>query len=280
MRLYRTADGLARGEGGELLLLDLPHPDIGALLADDIELARGARVTRRIPEAEASLLAPEAAPGTVVIGGASYLDHIVEAGMPMPGAPVFITITGDQVVGPNSVVELPAEAPDRVDYEAELVIVIGKAGSDIPIAEAWSHVAGFTAVNDVSARDVQLEGMTDGVITDVAKMARGKTFPTFKPMGPALVTVDEFAQPLDLSITTRINGELRQNGRTSKLLFSVPQFIQTVSASVPLAVGDVILTGSPAGIALATGKYLRAGDVIDIEIEGIGQLHNKVVANR
>jgi 2-keto-4-pentenoate hydratase/2-oxohepta-3-ene-1,7-dioic acid hydratase in catechol pathway len=279
MRLYRTADGLARGEEGELLLLDLPHPDIGALLADGLELARNARVTRRIPEAGATLLAPVAAPGTLVIGGGTYLDHLPESGMAMPEAPIFITIARAQVAGPDSVVELPAEAPDRVDYEAEVAVVIGKAGSNIPAKDAWSHVAGLTAANDVSARDVQLEGMTDGVITDLAKFSRGKTFPTFKPMGPALVTIDEFAHPLDLSITTRINGELRQNGSTSRMLFSVADIIQVVSASVPLAIGDVILTGSPAGTALATGKYLRAGDVIDIEIQGIGQLHNKVVAN-
>ncbi|WP_263399627.1 fumarylacetoacetate hydrolase family protein [Saccharopolyspora pogona] len=136
----------------------------------------------------------------------------------------------------------------------------------------------MTIVNDVSARDVQLAGMSDGVITDTRGVARGKTFPTFKPLGPAVVTMEEFDHPLDLAITTRVNGELRQDGRTSEMLFTVPEVIETVSASVPLEAGDVILTGTPAGVALASGRYLRPGDEVEIDIEHIGRLRNPVVS--
>ncbi|MCI2420024.1 fumarylacetoacetate hydrolase family protein [Saccharopolyspora sp. K220] len=280
MRLYRTPRGLARGEGNELLLLDLPHPDVEALLTHDLSLARTASVLERIPTDSAELLAPVAAPGKVVIAGANYLDHLAEAEMPTPSSVVFITVSGEMVVGPRSPILLPAEAPGHVDYEAELAIVVGTPGKGIRAADAWRHVAGLTIVNDVSARDVQLAGMTDGAISDTGAVARGKTFPTFKPLGPAVVTAEEFEQPLDLAITTRVNGELRQNGRTSEMLFSIPEIIETVSASVPLDVGDVVLTGTPSGVALASGAYLRPEDIVDIEIEGIGHLHNTVEAAR
>jgi 2-keto-4-pentenoate hydratase/2-oxohepta-3-ene-1,7-dioic acid hydratase in catechol pathway len=122
--------------------------------------------------------------------------------------------------------------------------------------------------------------MTEGVVTDTATVAREKTIPTFKPLGPAVVTVEEFGQPLDLAITTRVNGELRQDSRTSRMLRTVPEIMADVSASVPLEVGDVVLTGTPSGVALASSRYLRPGDVVDIEIEGIGRLRNKVMSAR
>lgn len=219
-----------------------------------------------------------ARPGKIVIAGANYRDHVLEAGLPVPKSVVFIVVSGDMVTGPHSPIVLPVEAPSQVDYEAEVALVVGVGGSDIAAADAWRHVGGLTVVNDVSARDVQLAGITDGAISDPASVGRGKSFPTFKPMGPGLVTPDEFDQPLDLAITTRVNGELRQNGRTSEMMFSVPEIIETVSATVPLAGGDVVLTGTPSGVALASGRYLRAGDLVEIEIDGLGRLSNTVVS--
>jgi 2-keto-4-pentenoate hydratase/2-oxohepta-3-ene-1,7-dioic acid hydratase in catechol pathway len=276
VRLYRTPDGLARGEGEELALLDLPHPDLAALLADGLGQARHARIGGRIPLRDAVLLPPVAAPGTVVIAGANYHDHVAEAGLPTPTAPVFLTTTGTSVTGPHDTIRLPPEAPLQVDYEGELGVVIGTPGRDIPTARAWEHVAGLTVVNDVSARDVQLAAMTDGVVTDVEGVRKAKSFPHFKPMGPALVTVDEVGTGLDLAIRTCVNGEVRQSSRTSRMIFSVPEIISYVSATVPLAAGDVVLTGTPGGVALATGGYLRPGDTVTVEIEGLGRLRNLV----
>lgn len=282
VRVYRTAQGLARGDGDELLLLELPHPDVKALLQDDIELARTARVTGRLRLAETEILTPVRRPGKIVIAGATYRDHVIEAGMPIPETTLFTTVpsefvVGDLVVGPEAPLVLPAEAPDQVDYEAEVAVVIGRAGREIAVADGWRHVGGLMAANDVSARDVQLRGFTNGVITDDGQVRQGKIFPSFKALGPALVTQEEFTLPLDLAISTWVNGELRQNSRTSEMLFSIPEVLATVSATVPLEVGDVVLTGTPAGVALGTGKYLRAGDVVEIEVEGLGRLRSEVV---
>ncbi|MDX3453318.1 fumarylacetoacetate hydrolase family protein [Streptomyces sp. ME02-8801-2C] len=280
LRLYRTQYGLARGEGDELLVLDLPHPDAGSLLRDDIGLARTAPVRRRLPlqAEETRLLPPVGTPGKVVLVGLNYRDHAEEAGLALPSSVMFGSIGGDMVVGAHSSIILPAEAPDHVDYEAELAVVIGKPGQDIPASQAWSHVAGLTVANDVSARDVQFAAMTGGALSDPSGILRSKSFPAFKPIGPALVTIEEFPQSLSLRVTTRVNGELRQDSNTRNMLFSVPEIIAAISASAPLEVGDVILTGTPAGVGFVSGTYLRPGDVVEVEIEGIGRLRNNVVS--
>lgn len=278
MRLYRTTRGLARGDGEELLLLDLPHRDVGDLLADDVTLARGARVTARVPFGSATLLAPVSRPRTVVLVGTNYADHALEAGMAAPRAPAFfpLAVVRRLLTGPGAPIVLPVEAPEHVDYEAELVVVIGTAGRNIPVPDAWRHIGGFTAANDVSARDVQFLGMRDGAVVDLAPIQRSKSFPSFKPLGPAVVTVDEFEQPPDLAVTTKVNGELRQQSRTSQMLFPVTELVAAVSAKIPLEAGDLILTGTPAGVALASGEYLRAGDMVEVVVEGIGSLRNAV----
>ncbi|MEV8614994.1 fumarylacetoacetate hydrolase family protein [Amycolatopsis sp. NPDC051373] len=273
MRLYRTTQGLARGDGEELLLLDVPHHDVAELLADN---AQDAAVRGRLPLAEATLLTPVARPKTVVIVGANYAGHIAEAALKVPITPAFFPITpGPELfVGTGKPIVLPAEAPDRVDYEAELAVVLGAPAADVKAEDAARYIAGFTVANDVSARDVQFRGMRDGAVVDLSLLQRAKGFPTFKPLGPALVTPDELGD--DLTVTTRVNGLLRQQGRTSEMLFPVAELVAAVSAKIPLAAGDVILTGTPAGVALASGEYLRAGDVVEVSVEGIGSLRNEV----
>jgi 2-keto-4-pentenoate hydratase/2-oxohepta-3-ene-1,7-dioic acid hydratase in catechol pathway len=282
MRLYRTTRGLARGEGDELVLLDLPYPDIGSLLADDVTGARTAPVTGRAALGSIELLAPVSRPNTVVLVGANYRDHVVEAGISMPTSPAFFPVPAglDLLTGYGSPIVLPVEAADHVDYEAELGVIIGTGGQDIRATDAWSHVGGFTVANDVSARDIQFQGMHNGSVVDLAPIQRSKTFPTFKPLGPAVVTPDEFTAPLDLAITTRVNDELRQDSRTSEMLFSVAEIIEAVSARIPLRAGDLILTGTPAGVGLPTGSYLAAGDTVEVAIEGIGHLRNGVTVAR
>ena len=280
MRLYRTTRGLARGDGDALLLLDLPHPDVGSLLADDVAQARTARVTDRVAPGSVTLLAPVSAPATVVVVGANYRDHVAEAGIVLPTAPQFFAVSArrDLFTGHGSPIVLPAEAPGHVDYEAELAVVIGAGGKDIRATDAWHHVGGLAVANDVSARDVQFRGMRDGAVVDLPAVRRSKTFPTFKPLGPAVVTPDEFTQPLDLAITTHVNGELRQKGRTSDMLFSVAELVAAVSATITLVPGDLILTGTPAGVGLASGTYLKAGDTVEVAIDGIGELRNAMTA--
>jgi 2-keto-4-pentenoate hydratase/2-oxohepta-3-ene-1,7-dioic acid hydratase in catechol pathway len=279
MRLYRTRDGVARRNGDELVLLELPGHDVIPGLADRIDFARGAPERARIPLTDAELLCPTGHPGKVVLAGGNYLDHVDEAGLATATAPVFLAIVGDAVVGPGTPIVLPADAPDQVDYEGELALIVGTGGSNIAAADAWTHIAALTIVNDVSARDVQLSGMADGAITAIDNVSRAKGFPTFKPLGPCLVTVDEFESPLNLQITTYVNGEVRQSARTSEMIFSVPEIVEYVSSSVHLVAGDLILTGTPGGVGLATGAYLKAGDVVEIDIEGIGRLTNPVVAS-
>ena len=141
--------------------------------------------------------------------------------------------------------------------------IIGAVVSDIPAAKAKDHIAGLTVVNDVTARDIQLKGIAGGVVawTSTA-VVRAKEFPTFKPMGPALVTLDEFAEPLDLRITTTVNGAVRQDGRTSQMIFGIPQIIEAVSAAARTRGRRYRPDGTPAGVALATGGYLADGDTI------------------
>jgi 2-keto-4-pentenoate hydratase/2-oxohepta-3-ene-1,7-dioic acid hydratase in catechol pathway len=173
---------------------------------------------------------------------------------------------------------LPVEASGEVDYEGELAVIIGTGGKDIRAMDAWNHVGGITVANDVSARDIQFQGMRDGSVVDIAAIRRSKTFPTFKPVGPAVVTPDEFTLPLDLAITTRVNGELRQKGQTGEMLFSVADIVEAVSGRIQLHSGDLILTGTPAGVGLASGRYLKAGDSVEVAIEGIGNLRNTVAS--
>lgn len=278
MRLVCTTKGIARQRGASTLeLLVLPHQDIGDLLRDGIAAVQGAAVIEELQLEDATILAPVQRPSKVVIAGGNYIDHVREANLQPPERVPFVVAKGDMVIGPHDTIVLPAEAPDKVDYEGEVALIIGAAGSDIPAAKAKDHIAGLTVVNDVTARDIQLKGIAGGVVADVTAVVRAKEFPTFKPMGPALVTLDEFAEPLDLRITTTVNGAVRQDGRTSQMIFGIPQIIEAVSAAVRLEVGDIVLTGTPAGVALATGGYLADGDTVEITVQDLGVLTNTVV---
>jgi 2-keto-4-pentenoate hydratase/2-oxohepta-3-ene-1,7-dioic acid hydratase in catechol pathway len=278
VRLFRTTKGIARQRDSSVLeLLGLPHRDIAELLRGGIDSARTAEVIGELPLEDATILAPVDRPSKVVIAGGNYIDHVEEAALQPPSAVPFVVANGVMLIGPHQAIMLPTEAPDFVDYEGEVALVIGVAGANIAASHAREHIAGLTVVNDVTARDVQLKGIADGVVADVTAVTKAKQFPTFKPIGPALVTFDEFADPLDLRITTSVNGALRQDGRTSQMVFNVAQIIEAVSATVRLEVGDVVLTGTPAGVALATGGYLKDGDTVEVSVEDVGVLTNAVV---
>jgi len=183
--------------------------------------------------------------------------------------PIVFTKVPECVVGPHDEVLVPSEVSTQIDYEAELALVIGKGGKDIARDAAMSHVFGYTVVNDVTARDVQMRhGQWD----------LGKSFDTFCPMGPWILTADEF-DGTKTRVRCWVNGELRQDGPTENMIFDIPTLIETISRGITLYPGDVIATGTPAGVGMGMNppRYLRAGDVVRVEIDGLGAIENKFV---
>ena len=228
-------------------------------------LTKGPFVTGR-------LLAPISAPSKVICIGLNYRDHALETNSPIPSEPVVFNKFPQAVVGPGDAVVLPAVAHE-VDYEAELVVVIGKRGRRIRKEDAFQYVAGYTVGNDVSARDWQ-KGRPGG------QWLLGKSPDTFAPTGPYLVTADEI-DPHNLKIQLRLNGETMQNSSTKELIFGVDELIAHLSQLFALQPGDLIFTGTPPGVGAARKPpvYIKPGDRMEVEIEGLGILANPVAAD-
>jgi 2-keto-4-pentenoate hydratase/2-oxohepta-3-ene-1,7-dioic acid hydratase in catechol pathway len=216
------------------------------------------------------LLAPVPAPPRIFGIGVNYAEHSAESGTPMQKVPTVFIVLSSAVVGPDEDVILP-RASAMPDYEAELAVVIGKAGYQISAAKAMKHVFGYTIMNDVSARDVQRA---------TSQFSLGKSFPTFAPMGPWVVSEDEVPDPNRLQISLTIGGEKLQNSNTSLMIFKIPALVEYISGIVPLEVGDVISTGTPAGVGMGRTppRWLKPGEEIVIKIEQIGELRNRTVA--
>jgi 2-keto-4-pentenoate hydratase/2-oxohepta-3-ene-1,7-dioic acid hydratase in catechol pathway len=217
------------------------------------------------------LLPPIPNPEKVICVGVNYADHARESGMEPPGEPVIFSKFPSAVVGHGDPIVLP-RLSDRVDYEAELVVVIGVGGRHVAKERARDHVAGCCCGNDVSARDWQLH-------KPGGQWLLGKTFDTFAPFGPALVTADEIDDPGNLRIQLRLNGQAMQDSSTRELIFSVEELIAYVSGVCTLAPGDLIFTGTPPGVGMARKPpvLLKPGDVVEVEIERVGTLRNPVV---
>ncbi|MBP8532233.1 fumarylacetoacetate hydrolase family protein [Streptomyces sp. MK37H] len=209
-------------------------------------------------------------PRQVFAIGLNYRDHAEEAGLAAPESPSVFTKFATSLTGPDTQLRLPG---GRVDWEAELVVVMGRRAEHVAAGDAWSYVAGLTVGQDYSERDVQSVG-------PVPQFSLGKSFPGFAPTGPVLVTADEFADPDDLAIECLVNGESVQKSRTSSMIFPVPELIARLSAVCPLLPGDLIFTGTPSGVghARTPQRYLRPGDEVVTRIEGIGQLRQTCVA--
>lgn len=220
---------------------------------------------------------PVRRPGKVCIVGLNYADHAAEVGATAPQAPRFSWAAGSAVIGPYDDIVLPHFVSTEVDYEGELAVIIGASAKDVAAERAWDFIAGITVANDVSARDVQLGR---GVHTSGPNVGVAKSFDTFKPLGPALLTTDDAIAALPLNIETRIDGEVRQSSTTSNLVFSIEDLVATISRYATLEPGDVILTGTPGGVALGTGRYLAEGQLVEVELSGVGALRNRVVASR
>ena len=216
------------------------------------------------------LLAPLPRPPKIICVGLNYRDHAIESKMEIPKVPTIFSKYATSVIGPGDEIVLP-KLSAKPDYEAEFAFVIGKGGRHIPKDRWRDHVFGYTNFNDVSARDYQMA---------TTQWMMGKTFDTFAPMGPAIVTADEIPDPHALDIQMIITGEVLQNSNTSQLIFRIPELIEYLSGVFTLEPGDVVSTGTPSGVGFSRNppRWLRAGDDVVVRISGLGELRNPVRA--
>ena len=249
---------------------------IKALLAQGPEgLARAADALpggQSLPLEELQLVPPVPRPEKIICVGLNYADHARESGSRPPAEPVLFNKFPTAISAHGRPIVLPTLSSE-VDYEAELVVVIGTGGRQIPNSEARQHVAAYCCGNDVSARDWQLR-------KPGGQWLLGKSFDTFAPIGPALVTADEIPDPANLKIQLRLNGRVMQDSSTAELIFSVEELVSYVSGVCTLSPGDLIFTGTPSGVGFARKPpvLLKPGDTVEVEIEKLGVLRNPVVA--
>jgi acylpyruvate hydrolase len=216
-----------------------------------------------------TLEAPISRPGKIVALGKNYLDHVEETGSDVPEFPVIFAKFPSSVIGPDDPIHIP-EVSSMIDWEVELGLIIGKSCKDVNEKKSLEYVAGYTVINDVSARDLQ---MGDG------QWVRGKSLDGFCPMGPCIVTQDELDDASKLKMHTKVNGVLKQESSTSKMIFDVRKIVSFLSKSFTLEPGDVIATGTPSGVGFVREppEFLKAGDRLELYIEKIGYLRNKVI---
>jgi 2-keto-4-pentenoate hydratase/2-oxohepta-3-ene-1,7-dioic acid hydratase in catechol pathway len=270
MRVHdRRVPAVRRGETWHALAAD----DLGALIRSGAGAVRQA-AQQATPEPLADPV-PEVPlrPGKVVAIGLNYLDHIREAGLEPPAAPLVFAKFPSSVIGPDEPIVFDATLTSRVDWEVELAVVIGSPLRDVTADAALDGVLGYTVANDVSARDLQFG---DGQWT------RGKSLDTFCPLGPEIVTPDEIGDPQRLALRTRVNGETVQDSSTEHMLFGVAELLSHCSRAFTLEPGDVLLTGTPWGCGefMDPPRHLQPGDIVETEVEGIGVLRNPVRSAR
>ena len=238
-------------------------------------IADPAALGRATPVAGVRLLAPIPRPArNIVCVGLNYAEHASESNVTMgiPEHAVYFTKPPSTVIGPEALVPLHANVSRRVDWEVELVVVIGRRGRDIPEEQAIDYVFGYTVGNDVTARDLQARHQ---------QWYKGKGLDGFCPLGPWIVTKDELRDPQDLHLSLRVNGETKQDAHTSDMIFGVAKLIAVWSLGMTLEPGDLLMTGTPSGVGFARKppEYLQAGDVMEAEIDGIGLLRNAMAAD-
>jgi 2,4-didehydro-3-deoxy-L-rhamnonate hydrolase len=260
MRLVSWEGGFGRVEGDAVVPMG----------ADLINFLRTGRTIDGEPLALAGLelAAPVRSPQKIVCIGLNYRDHAAETGGDVPEVPVLFAKFVNSLIGAGAAIVVPPVA-QKIDYEAELAVVIGKTARGVDTSEALYYVGGYTCANDVSARDLQFES---------TQWTRGKAIDTFLPLGPWLVTPDEIGDPQRLAIGCRIGDEVLQDSSTENMVFGVAELVSFVSQTMTLVAGDVICTGTPAGVGFARSpaRYLKDGDEVTVSIEGIGDLTNPV----
>ena len=261
------------------LALDIAEASQGRFAADGFEIFERfdelAGWLATVPDAAytpfdpGALGPPVPMPRQVFAIGLNYRDHAAESGLAEPDEPLVFTKYPTSITGPSATVALPSE---HVDWEAELVAVIGARAEHVKAANAWRFIAGLTVGQDLSERRVQLAG-------PAPQFSLGKSYPGFGPTGPAIVTLDEIANVDNLEVSCLLDDEVLQKGRTSDLIFSIPQLVEHISAICPMLPGDLIFTGTPAGVggARTPNRFLSPGSVLITAIEGIGELRNRLV---
>ncbi len=234
------------------------------------EWSKSAPASCRWNPNQVRLLAPIPRPGKIICIGLNYREHAAESKKEVAAVPTVFCKFSTAVIGPGEPIVLPKNSA-KPDYEAELAVVIGKGGRHIPEDRWREHVFGYTLINDVSARDVQ---------TETSQWIMGKSFDTFAPLGPAIVTADEIADPQNLAISLVLSGETMQSANTGEMIFPVARLIGFLSSICTLEPGDVIATGTPPGVGFARKppRWLRPGDVVTVRVEGLGELTNPIVA--
>jgi len=276
----RATIGAELGQNGDIVDLCAGDPSLPSTSLGFIEegtatfnkamkvIASGSHVLKRN---SVQLLAPITKQEKVVCVGNNYKDHCEEQGVPLPDEPVIFNKFPSVVIGPYDNIQYPT-ASQAIDWEVELVIVVGKKGKNIKASEGLDYVFGYTIANDISARDWQM-GRNGG------QWFLGKTMDTFCPLGPTIVTKDELKDPHNLKLACRVNGVDKQKGNTVELVHKTEALLAHISAVVTLYPGDIILTGTPPGVGFfrKPPEYLRKGDVVECEIEHIGVIRNKVV---
>lgn len=238
--------------------------------ADNDNLMALSRVGLAYPAAQVEFLPPVPCPGKIICLGHNYRRHVLEMGHDLPQYPVIFAKFANTLLGHRQPIILPAIST-MVDYEAELVVVVGRPGKNIKLEAAFDYIAGYTIFNDVSVRDYQRR---------TSQWLQGKTFDGSGPLGPALVTADEVSQPQTLDITLHLNGQVMQHSNTADFIFDIPTIIHFLSQIMTLEPGDLIATGTPSGVGFARNPqvFLKPGDVVQVEISELGLLENQVVA--
>jgi 2-keto-4-pentenoate hydratase/2-oxohepta-3-ene-1,7-dioic acid hydratase in catechol pathway len=261
-------DEVAVRRGHELL--STGYSDMRELVRDGEVGLRAARDASKVVPSDSRLLAP-IVPGKLLFCGVNYLGHLEENPTAvLPTEPFFFSKLPSAVVGPGADIVIPHEGLD-VDYEVELALIVGKQAKNVIGEAAWDHVFGYTIVNDVSARAIQFKDM---------QITIGKNLDGFCPLGPEIVTPDELGDLAPLGLRTFVNGELRQSERAGDMLFPIPGLFEFVTSHLTLEPGDLITTGTPAGVAAFRDPppWLQAGDVVSVEVDGIGKLANRFVS--
>ncbi|MGW9264112.1 fumarylacetoacetate hydrolase family protein [Gordonia terrae] len=239
--------------------------------AEFADWASGADLSSTTPLSLAELGAPVPRPGQIFAVGLNYADHAAEADIPHPDTPVIFTKFPASIAGPYDTIELPS---DVVDFEVELVAVIGAPARNVAVADGWKHIAGLTLGQDVSERGVQLAGPTP-------QFNLGKSFAGFSPIGPAVVTLDEFDDPSDIALSTTLSGELMQSSSTRHLIFSVPALVAYLSAFIELRPGDLIFTGTPSGVGFTRDpkRLITSDDELVSTADVIGEMRHRFVSS-
>lgn len=272
--------GVEKEVGLDVIDLKAYDPSMPSTMKELLELGdKGLETARRaldsgqcvVKRSDIKLLSPVVAPEKVVCVGMNYRDHCLEQNAPIPKEPIVFSKFPSAITGPYDDILLPTESQE-VDWEVELAFVIGRKGKHIKEEDALSHVAGFTIANDVSARDWQMK-------RNGKQWLLGKTFDTFCPLGPALVTTDAVTDPHKLGIRCLVNGETVQDSSTEQMIFGIEKLVAWVSRFMTLSPGDIFLTGTPPGVGVfrTPPVFLKKGDVVECQIEQLGSIINKVV---